>query len=116
MLTTFTISFNQIREQSPLADSILRMIACIAHQEIPHALLASLGDYDEICLTEALANLHNFSLLQVTSECMEKSYTVHSLVHLAIQDFLAPEERSEALKNTAICLLNVIPETSQAWY
>jgi len=40
VLTTFYISFKQVREQSPLAGSLLEIIACIDRQGIPHELLA----------------------------------------------------------------------------
>jgi hypothetical protein len=114
VLATFTITFRQIQLQSPLADSILRMVACIDYQKIPHGLIAMLdedNDDGDMRLREALAKLHNFSLLQVASEDTKKCYTVHPLVHLAMQVFLTPEEKDVALVSTEHCLVDYIPES-----
>jgi hypothetical protein len=55
VLTTFEITFRQIQQQSPLADSILHLIACINPQGIPYELLATLeSGGDEMLLGEAL--------------------------------------------------------------
>lgn len=115
VLTTFAITFRQIQEQSPLADAILTVIACIDPQGIPYQLLADVeGGNDVILLGEALAKLHNLSLLQVTStDNINKSYTVHSLVHLAIQHFLSPQDRDTALRKTAHHLMEVLPPNGE---
>jgi hypothetical protein len=92
VLTTFSITFRQIQEQLPLAGSILRIIACIDPQAIPHELLSTLAGDDEIQLCEAIAKLQNLSLLKDTSASNAegvKSYTVHSLVHIAAHWFLS---------------------------
>jgi tetratricopeptide (TPR) repeat protein len=115
VLTTFAITFRQIQEHSPLADAIPTVIACIDPQGIPHQLLADVeGENDDILLGEALAKLHNLSLLQVTSTYnINKSDTVHSLVHLAIQHFLAPQDRDTALRKTAHHLMEVLPPNGE---
>lgn len=92
------------------------MIACIDSRAISHKFLVTselntAGDVDEIQLSEALAKLHNFSLPKVTNDDSTggKSYTVHSLVHSAIRDFLTPEEKSVALEKTASKLTRILP-------
>ncbi|KAI5810565.1 hypothetical protein BZA77DRAFT_254642 [Pyronema omphalodes] len=118
VLTTFAITFQQIQKQSPLASSILRLIACIGAQEIPHELLAELeSQSDEIILGEALAKLRNFSLLQRQKDSAGTTYTLHSLVHLAVQYFLSPEEKVSAMETTARALSHVIPsnEAFENW-
>lgn len=109
-MTTFEITFRQIQKQSPLANSILRLIACIDPQGIPYELLATLeSGGNEILLGEALATLQNFSLLQIQTDATGKSYTVHSLVHLLIQHSLTDEEKATAFEATAKALATVIP-------
>ncbi|KAI5790466.1 hypothetical protein FPQ18DRAFT_260807 [Pyronema domesticum] len=84
--------------------------ACIDAQEIPHELLAELESRsDEIMLGEALAQLLNFSLLQLQVGSAGTRYTLHSLVHLAIQYFMSPEEKVSAIETTARVLSHVIP-------
>lgn len=110
-MTTFAISFRQIQTQSLLAYLVLRTIACIDSWEVPHELLATLdGEDDEMRLGQALAKLHNFSLLSVTRGDTGKTYTVHSLVHLAIQYHLSSQEKSIALAETSRRLATVIPD------
>ncbi|KAI5815398.1 hypothetical protein BZA77DRAFT_248567 [Pyronema omphalodes] len=115
VLTTFEITFQQINTQSPLAGSILRLIACINAQGIPRALLAELTSQSEndISFREALGRLVNFSLLQCQTDSTEATYTVHSLVHLAIQYFMSPEEKVEAIETTARVLAKIIPSGGQ---
>jgi hypothetical protein len=94
VLTAFGITFRQIRVQSPLADLILQMISCINREKIPQKLIACVdGGDDEIKLGEALGRLDNFSLLQVTGDEAGKCYTAHTLVHIALQEFLTPKKK-----------------------
>jgi hypothetical protein len=110
VLTTFEITFRQIQKHSPLADSILRLIACIDPLGIPYELLATLeGGRDEILLGEALAKLLNFSHLQLQVDGTGKSYTMHSFVHLAIQYSMTLKEKASAIETTAQVLSLVIP-------
>ncbi|KAI5787767.1 hypothetical protein FPQ18DRAFT_307775 [Pyronema domesticum] len=116
VLTTFSNTFRQIQEQSSLAGSILRTIACIDPQAIPHRLLSTLSD-NEIQLGEAISKLRNLSLLEAASASnveTVKSYTVHSLVHIAARWFLSQiNEEIEALKITAQKLLQVLPDNGE---
>ncbi|KAI5787433.1 prion-inhibition and propagation-domain-containing protein [Pyronema domesticum] len=108
--TQYLAKFQQKKKQSPLANSILRLIACIDPQGIPYELLATLeSGGNEILLGEALATLQNFSLLQIQTDATGKSYTVHSLVHLLIQHSLTDEEKATAFEATAKALATVIP-------
>jgi tetratricopeptide (TPR) repeat protein len=112
VLTTFSITFQQIQNQSPLAYLILRTIACIDSRGIPRGLLATLdGADDDIQLGEALSKLQNFSLLHkvTTHEFTGDSYTVHSLVHLAIQFSLTFEKNHMALAEAAQSLVKILP-------
>ncbi|KAI5808304.1 P-loop containing nucleoside triphosphate hydrolase protein, partial [Pyronema omphalodes] len=113
VLTTFEITFRQILTQSPLAGSILRLIACINAQAVPHELLAELASRsDEFLLREALGTLVNFSLLHCQTDSTgtgETTYTLHLLVHLAIQYFMSPEEKVSAIQTTAQVLAKTIP-------
>ncbi|KAI5811962.1 hypothetical protein BZA77DRAFT_253896 [Pyronema omphalodes] len=113
VLTTFEITFRQILTQSPLAGSILRLIACIDAQAIPHELVTELASQsDDTLLSEALSKLVNFSLLKChtdSKEAGQTTYTIHLLVHLAIQCFMSPEEKVSAIHTTAQVLAKSIP-------
>ena len=93
ILTTLSITFRQVQEQSPLSGSLLKLIACIDRQNIPHELLACSGlkgADDEITLREAIRQLLNFSFL--TTEEHESTYEVHSLVQVSIAAVLMQEQ------------------------
>lgn len=78
---------------------------------IPREFLATLdGADDDIQLGEALAKLQNFSLLHkaTTNDFTGDSYTVHSLVHLAIQFSLTFEENNIALAEAAQSLAQIL--------
>jgi hypothetical protein len=110
VLTTFSITFQLIRVQSPLAYSILRTISYTEPQQVPHDIFTVLeGGDDEIMLDEALAKLCNFSLLHMSTERDARSYTVHSLVDLALQSNSTPQEVKTDLENTAQYLAKSMP-------
>lgn len=92
VLTALSVTFQLIRVQSPLAYSILRTISYIEPQQVPHDIFTVLkGGDGEIILDEALAKLCNFSLLHMSTERDARSYTVHSLVQLALQSNSNPK-------------------------
>ena len=112
VLTTLLITFQQIQEQSPLSSSLLKIIACIDRQNIPHELLAASGFEgadDKITLGEAISKLLNFSLL--TTVVPGSAYEAHSLVHVSIAAFLMQEQAVHiALGRTAQALAKVLPD------
>jgi tetratricopeptide (TPR) repeat protein len=125
ILTTFSISFLQLQQQSKLADLFLRFMACIDRKVIPRDLLFEIkinGVEDELLLSEALDKLVNFSILQnakVDFGC-GKGYEIHSLVHLAMQTYLQESnEMNHALTKTSTVLANTLPmskyENWAAW-
>ncbi|KAI5788555.1 hypothetical protein FPQ18DRAFT_392030 [Pyronema domesticum] len=116
ILTTFSISFRQLQEQSKLADSFLRFMACIDRKAIPRDLLFQIhmdDVEDELLISEALDKLVNFSILQhakVDFGC-GKGYEIHSLVHLAMQTYLESGEMDTALNKACTVLANTLPDS-----
>jgi tetratricopeptide (TPR) repeat protein len=118
ILTTFPITFRQIHQQSKLADSFLRFMACIDRKAIPRDLLFQIqldGIAEESIISEALDKLVNFSILQnskVDFGC-GKGYEIHSLVHLAMQTYLESEsgEIETALAKASTILANTLPNS-----
>ena len=114
ILTTLSTTFRQVQEQSPLSGSLLKLIACIDRQKIPHELLARSGlegADDEIALREAISKLLNFSLLKTVER--GSAYETHSLVHISIAAFLKQEQEMDtALGQAAKSLAKVLPDGS----
>ncbi|KAI5816874.1 hypothetical protein BZA77DRAFT_343890 [Pyronema omphalodes] len=116
ILTTFSISFRQLQEQSKLADSFLRFMACIDRKSIPRDLLFQIhldGVDDDILIADALDKLVNFSILQHANVDFGsgKGYEIHSLVHLAIQTYLESSEIDASLNNASVILANTLPDS-----
>ena len=111
ILTTLSITFRQVQEQSPLSGSLLKLIACIDRQNIPHQLLACSGlkgADDEITLREAISQLLNFSLLTTVEH--GSAYEIHSLVQVSIVAVLIQEQEMETvLEQAAQALAKVLP-------
>ncbi|KAA8895944.1 hypothetical protein FN846DRAFT_301079 [Sphaerosporella brunnea] len=111
VLATFSITFRQIQEQSPLSGSLLKLIACIDRQSIPHELLADSGfegANDEFTLNEAISKLLNFSLLTTVQN--GSAYEIHSLVHVSIAAFLTQRQEMDAVQRwTAELFARLLP-------
>lgn len=108
VLTTFTISFQQIEEQSPLAGSLIRVMACVNRQSIPVELFKSLDDTETV--EEALSRLTSFSLLAISSE--GSAVEIHALIQLSAQQFLSSrDELRRATETTAALLVQILPCT-----
>ena len=111
VFATFSITYRQIREQSPLAFLLLKLIACIDRQNIPHKLLeSSLFDEceDEINADEAISKLINLSLLTVVER--GRAYEMHSLVHASIDTFLSSiQDMDAAVKWSVRTLTEILP-------
>jgi tetratricopeptide (TPR) repeat protein len=116
VLTTFTISFLQLQQQSQLAGSFLRFMACIDRKAIPRDLLFEIkidGVKDELRISETLDKLVNFSILQNSKIDFGsgQAYEIHSLVHLAMQTYLESGEMVHALANASAILVITLPDS-----
>ncbi|KAI5816946.1 hypothetical protein BZA77DRAFT_292931 [Pyronema omphalodes] len=114
ILTTFSISFRQIQEQSRLADSFLRFMACIDRKAIPRDLLLQIhldGVGNDFLISEALDKLVNFSILQHANVDFGsgKGYEIHALVHLAMGTYLESGGMDAALNTASTVLANTLP-------
>ena len=107
ILSTYSATFTQIRQQMPLAADILRLMAFFNHQNIPEELLTQYGlkgmdhSADFRC---AIGRLLGFSLVtMVRCGCKSKAfYDLDRLVQLSLQKYLPTSElnqgRAAALK------------------
>jgi tetratricopeptide (TPR) repeat protein len=85
VITTWQISFDQIRKDQPSAAELLSLMGALDAQGIPEFLL--LERYEHMLdFEDALAPLIDFSL--VTSETGRQVFDMHPLVHLATRTWL----------------------------
>lgn len=109
ILTTFIISFEQIEDQSPLAGSLLRVMACINRQGMPIKLFQSMKRPDDgESVEEALGRLISFALVDSTQQT---TVEMHALVHLSAQKYLSTQHKlRSAAETTAALLVDILPE------
>lgn len=123
ILTTFAISFEQIKSQSSLAGRFLGIIACIDRQGIPHDLFRKIVPEDSganIGAREALSKLIDFALITVEAAFIDAPsslYVMHALVHVSLQQYFANKGRLQAALREATCALRqVLPHsTYETW-
>ena len=94
VMTTWRLSFKQVREALPASGDLLSLCAYLAPDNIPRWLLKDHADVlpellksavqDEIEFDKVLANLLNYSLIDFDSEFL----SVHQMVQVAVQQNL----------------------------
>ena len=93
VITTWQISFDQVRRENPFAADALSLMSVLNRQNIPQHLLLKDKD-NRILLESALALLLGFSLIIAESE--GDSFAMHRLVQLATKKWL--QSHSEIVK------------------
>ena len=118
--TTWSLSFQQIEQQSPTAANLLRLCAFLAPDAIPEELLmrgiteqsANLGEEpgDQFKLNEALGVLLRYSL--VRREENTHVLSIHRLVQTVLQDDMDQETQRTWAERTVQAVNAIFPETS----
>ena len=130
VITTWSLSFQQIEQQSPAAIVVLRVCAFLAADAIPEELLArglaelsaipGAEGLDALELDEALAVLRKYSLLHRNSET--HMLTIHRLVQAVLKESLDEPtrrqwaERTVRIVNTAFPEDNYTKDSSHQYY
>ncbi|KAJ6003887.1 hypothetical protein N7540_013169 [Penicillium herquei] len=85
VITTWQLSFEQIRQERPAATDLLALMSMFDRQGIPEDLVR---DYDEDILDfhDALAPLLSYSLIRL--EMNERLFDMHRLVQLSVRAWL----------------------------
>ena len=112
ILATFAITFEQIRNQSPLAESFLEIMACIDRQGIPADLLRESvpEDIDINAADEALSKLIDFALITQDASTNSPSFVMHALVHVSAQEFISIRKTMQAaVEKTGKLLVKILP-------
>jgi hypothetical protein len=92
--TTWTVALEQIRAQAPAAEDLLRLLAFLAPDDLPRALLSEHADQlpdrlqqtaqDRFAFDQTLGALGRYSLITVS----EHALTVHRLVQTVVRQTL----------------------------
>jgi len=112
---TVSITFRQVDEQSPLASSLLKLMASVDYRSIPHELLARSeleNSNNETALGEALNKLISYSLLVCTDSDDGKTYEMHPSIHQSGKESLSALEMATTVQRTAGALHGIISKSN----
>lgn len=98
VITSWELSFNQIRKNSPNSADLLSLMSYFNRQAIPQFLIQ--GDVDEMSFEERINVLLTFSLIK--AEIREDTFEMHRLVQIAMQHWLRSEGYEQRWKESAI--------------
>ena len=98
VITSWELSFYQIRKKSPRSAELLSLMSCFNRQAIPQFLIQ--GDLGEILFSKDLAPLISFSLIR--EEIGGKTFEMHRLVQTAMRHWLKSEGYDQKWKARAI--------------
>lgn len=96
---TWRLSFEQLTTQSPKAANMLSLMAVLDRQAIPSELVQTPGG-NVLEHKAAIAKLKAFSLIQ--EESSSKKYSLHRLVQLSTQRWLADHDKLSHWQKVAI--------------
>jgi tetratricopeptide (TPR) repeat protein len=85
VITTWQLSFNQIRQEWPAAADVLALMSMFDRQGIPEDLVRD-SDQDELDFHDALAPLLSYSLIRLDRN--ERLVDMHRLVQLSVRAWL----------------------------
>ncbi|KAJ6016490.1 hypothetical protein N7540_011081 [Penicillium herquei] len=85
VITTWQLSFEQIRQERPAATDLLALMSMFDRQGIPEDLVRD-NDQDILDFHDALAPLLRYSLIRV--ETNERLFDMHRLVQLSVRAWL----------------------------
>ena len=122
--TTWSLNFEQVEQQRPIAADLLRFLAFLAPEAIPEELIvngaAELGEQlepiaaDETLLDEAIGTLRRFSLVQRNSE--KHTLFIHRLVQAVLKASMTDEIRRQWSERTVRAVNDAFPEVEvESW-
>lgn len=97
VITSWELSFNQIRESSPDSADLLSLMSHFNRQAIPQFLIQ--GVVDEMSFEESINILLAFSLIK--AEIRVDTFEMHKLVQIATQHWLRSEGYEQVWKERA---------------
>jgi tetratricopeptide (TPR) repeat protein len=122
--TTWSLNFEQVEQQRPIAADLLRFLAFLAPEAIPEELIvngaAELGEQlepiavDETLLDEAIGTLRRFSLVQRNSE--KHTLFIHRLVQAVLKASMTDEIRRQWAERTVRAVNRAFPDVKfETW-
>ena len=113
-LGTYFATFDQIKQQTPAAAELLRLMAFFNHQNIPEELLTQCGleamDHS-VNFRSAIGKLSGFSLVTIVERQDKTFYQLDRLVQLSLQRHLPTEELDQGRAAAVKVISRLFPES-----
>ncbi|KAF3392458.1 hypothetical protein F1880_008921 [Penicillium rolfsii] len=108
VITTWQISFEQIRQERPAATDLLALMSMFDRQGIPEDLVRD-SDQDILDFHDALAPLLSYSMIRL--ELNERLFNMHSLVQLSVRAWLDMHEQLHGWQaKSRVIMARVFPD------
>ncbi len=101
VITTWQISFEQIRKTKPAATDLLALMSMFDRQGIPEYLLCK--DINQLQFEDAVAPLVSFSLIR--AEIGQQSFEMHHIVQLSIRKWLELNKQLERWRKESMGII-----------
>ena len=101
VITTWQISFNQIRKTKSAATDLLALISMFDRQGIPEYLLHD--NTNRLQFEDAIAPLVSFALIR--AQVGQQSFEMHSLVQLSMREWLKQNKQLEKWRKESVKIM-----------
>ena len=111
LLTTWKISFQQLRERHPGSAELLGVMCYLDSQVMPESLFLPKYGNDSLQFESRVAPLISYSF--ISHEIGHVSFSMHRLVQLATKEWLKEHDKSEKHKHEALdIIVKAFPDAS----
>jgi TIR domain len=114
--TTWSVSLERVREQSPVAEDLLRLCSFLAPDDIPRTLFTDHADVppeplgtairDRLGFQQALGTLRRYSLVTVAGDALG----LHRLVQAVVRHSLGPDDQRQWAATAVGLVLAAFPD------
>lgn len=117
VITTWSLSFEEITNQNRASAELLHFFAFLAPDDVPEEIVTVAGKYlggtlsstasDSFLRNEAIKILLAYSLITRNSE--KKAFSIHRLVQIVIRDTMPSEKRQQWMKRVIRTIEKIFP-------
>ncbi|QKG22989.1 FxSxx-COOH system tetratricopeptide repeat protein [Actinomadura verrucosospora] len=107
----WSVTMDRAREEHPLVERVMRLLACFAPDRLPCDVLYGIPDADPLDVGEALALLASYSMIELSTD--RRYVSVHRLVQAVTCTGLTEAEQTRDRTEAAALLTEALPDDSK---
>jgi hypothetical protein len=108
----WSVTMGRVREEHPLVDRVMRLLACFAPDRLPCDVLYGISVADPVEVGEALALLASYSMIELSAD--KRYVSVHRLVQAVTRTGVTEAEQERDRKEAAGLLARALPDETEA--